>query len=118
MRVASVGRSRTLLGNGTSTRRKGAPTARPDPPMSVLDPGPIRLAVLDSDSGFVHVLVRRAEALGWQYRRLEAPPRMEEFVAMRIHALVVDPAVLGPAGWDFLERMAAALPGIGLVIAT
>src|SRR3954463_3732032 len=86
--------------------------------MSVIDSGPIRLAVLDSDSGFVHVLVRRAEAMGWQYRRLEAPPRMEEFVAMRIHALVVDPAIRGPAGWDFLERVAGALPGIGLVVAT
>src|SRR4051794_35035104 len=86
--------------------------------MSVLDPGPIRLAVLDSDSGFVHVLIRRAEALGWQYRRLEAPPRMEEFVAMRIHALVVDPELLGPGAWEFVEKLAAALPGMGLVICT
>src|SRR3954467_8340633 len=83
-----------------------------------IDAGPIRLAALDPASGFVHVLVRRAEALGWQNRRLEAPPRMEEFVAMRIHALVVDLAILGPAGWEFLERVAAALPGMGLVIAT
>jgi DNA-binding response OmpR family regulator len=86
--------------------------------MSVIDSGPIRLAVLDSDSGFVHVLVRRAEALGWQYRRLEAPPRMEEFIAMRIHALVVDPAVLGPGAWEFLERVAGALPGMGLIVAS
>jgi DNA-binding response OmpR family regulator len=86
--------------------------------MSVLDPGPIRLAVLDSDTGFVHVLVRRAEALGWQYRRLEAPPPMEEFVAMRVHALVVDPTVLGPGAWDFLERVTAALPGMGLMVCT
>jgi DNA-binding response OmpR family regulator len=66
----------------------------------------------------VHVLIRRAEALGWQYRRLEAPPRMDEFVAMRIHALVVDPEVLGPAAWEFIEKVAAALPGMGLVICT
>jgi DNA-binding response OmpR family regulator len=84
----------------------------------IYDPGPIRLAVLDSDSGFVHVLIRRAEALGWQYRRLEAPPRMDEFVAMRIHALVVDPEVLGPGAWEFIEKVAAALPGMGLVICT
>jgi DNA-binding response OmpR family regulator len=84
----------------------------------IFDPGPIRLAVLDSDSGFVHVLIRRAEALGWQYRRLEAPPRMDEFVAMRIHALVVDPEVLGPGAWEFIEKLAAALPGMGLVICT
>jgi len=79
---------------------------------------PIRLAVLDSDSGFVRVLVKRAEDLGWQYRRLEAPPRMEEFVAMRVNALVVDLGLLGPGAWEFVERVASALPGMGLVVCT
>ncbi len=54
--------------------------------------------MLDSDSGFVRVLVNRLEGMGWQYRRLEAAPRVEEFVAMRVNALVVDLALLGPAG--------------------
>src|SRR5215218_9349280 len=79
---------------------------------------PIRLAVLDSDSGFVRVLVKRAEDLGWQYRRLEAPPRMEEFVAMRVNALVVDLGLLGPGAWEFVERVASALPGMRLVVCT
>jgi len=79
---------------------------------------PIRLAILDSDSGFVRVLVKRAEGLGWQYRRLEAPPRMEEFVAMRVNALVVDLALLGPGAWEFLERVSGALPGMGVVVCT
>jgi DNA-binding response OmpR family regulator len=82
------------------------------------DPGPIRLAILDSDSGFVRVLVKRIDGMGWQYRRLEAAPRVEEFVAMRVNAVVVDLALLGPAAWDFLERLAAALPGLGLVVCT
>jgi DNA-binding response OmpR family regulator len=82
------------------------------------DPGPVRLAILDSDSGFVRVLVKRIEGMGWQYRRLEAAPRVEEFVAMRVNALVVDLAVLGPGAWDFLERVAAALPGLGVVVCT
>lgn len=86
--------------------------------MSLSGTGPIRLAILDSDSGFVQVLVKRAEALGWQYRRLEAPPRIEEFVAMRVHALVVDLSLLGPGGWDFLERLSPALPGMGIVVCT
>jgi DNA-binding response OmpR family regulator len=83
-----------------------------------LDSGPLRLAILDSDSGFVQVLVKRVEGLGWQYRRLEAPPRMEEFVAMRVHALVVDLALLGPGAWEFLEHLGAALPGMGIVVCT
>ena len=78
----------------------------------------MRLAILDSDSGFVRVLVKRAGDLGWQYRCLEAPPRTEDLVAMRVNALVVDLALLGPGGWDFLERVAAALPGLGVVVCT
>ena len=78
----------------------------------------LRIAILDSDSGFVRVLVKRAGDLGWQYRCLEAPPPVEEFVAMRVNALVVDLALLGPGGWDFLERVAAALPGMGLIVCT
>jgi DNA-binding response OmpR family regulator len=86
--------------------------------VSITDPGPLRIAILDSDSGFVRVLVKRAEDLGWQYRRLEAPPRVEEFVAMRVNALVVDLELLGQGGWEFLERVSAALPGMGLVVCT
>ena len=82
------------------------------------DPGPIRLAVLDSDSGFVQVLVNRLEGIGWQYRRLEAAPRVEEFVAMRVNAVVVDLGLLGPAAWDFLERLSATMPGLGVVVCT
>jgi DNA-binding response OmpR family regulator len=78
----------------------------------------MRLAILDSDSGFVRVLVKRASDLGWQYRRLEAPPRTEDLVAMRVNALVVDLALLGPGAWEFIERVSAALPGLGLVVCT
>jgi DNA-binding response OmpR family regulator len=78
----------------------------------------LRLAILDSDSGFVRVLVKRAGDLGWQYRRLEAAPRIEEFVAMRVNAVVVDLALFGPGAWDFLERLSGALPGLGIVVCT
>jgi DNA-binding response OmpR family regulator len=78
----------------------------------------MRLAILDSDSGFVRVLVKRASDLGWQHRRLEAPPRTEDFIAMRVNALVVDLALLGPGAWDFVERVSTALPGLGIVVCT
>src|SRR5688572_1938224 len=78
----------------------------------------LRIAILDSDSGFVRVLVKRAGDLGWQYRCLESPPPVEEFVAMRVNALVVDLALLGPGGWEFLERVSAALPGMGMIVCT
>jgi DNA-binding response OmpR family regulator len=37
---------------------------------------------------------------------------------MRVNALVVDLGLLGPGAWEFLERVAAALPGMGLVVCT
>jgi DNA-binding response OmpR family regulator len=82
------------------------------------DHGPIRLAVLDSDTGFVRVLVNRLEGKGWQYRRLEAAPRVEEFVAMRVNALVVDLALLRPTAWEFLEKLTETMPGLGVVVCT
>src|SRR6476661_1284352 len=78
----------------------------------------LRIAILDSDSGFVRVLVKRAGDLGWQYRCLEAAPPVEEFVAMRVNALVVDLSLMGPRSWEFLERVTAALPGMGVVVCT
>jgi DNA-binding response OmpR family regulator len=78
----------------------------------------MRLAILDSDSGFVRVLVKRAGDLGWQLRCLEAPPRIDDFIAMRVNAVVVDLALLGPGAWEFLERLSAALPGLGVVVCT
>jgi len=86
--------------------------------MTVTDAGPIRLAILDSDSGFVQVLVKRADDIGWQYRRLEAPLRVEEFVAMRVSAVVVDLSLLGDGAWEYMDRLTLALPGLGIVVCT
>ena len=78
----------------------------------------MRLAILDSDSGFVRVLVEaHAEDIGWQYRRSRRPRACEEFVAMRVNALVVDLALLGPGrvGVPRAGRRRAARPRRGRV---
>jgi DNA-binding response OmpR family regulator len=62
--------------------------------------------------------VKRAEDRSWQYRRLESVPRLEEFVAMRVNALVVDLALLDQGAWDFLDRLSATMPGLGVVVCT
>src|SRR5687768_14165870 len=82
------------------------------------EPTSVRLAVIDTDSGFVRVLTKRLEGLGWQYRVLGSVPRVEDLVAMRLNALVVDLGMLGPEAWSFLERVCTALPGMGLVVCT
>jgi DNA-binding response OmpR family regulator len=86
--------------------------------MTLSDHGPMRIAVLDSDSGFVRVVLKRADDLGWPVRRLESPPPVEELVAMRVNALVVDLAMLGHGAWDFVERVSATVPAMGIVVCT
>jgi DNA-binding response OmpR family regulator len=81
-------------------------------------PPPGRIAVLDSDSGFVQVLTKRLEAAGWQYRVLASPVPLDSLVALRLNAVVLDPAVLGPAAWAYLEKLCERLPQLGVVICT
>ena len=81
-------------------------------------PGTIRLAVLDTDSGFIQVLSKRLDGAGWEYRMLHGSTPADELVAMKLNALLVDLTVLGAEGWGFLERVAGLLPGLGLVVCT
>ena len=78
----------------------------------------IRLAVLDSDTGFLQVLTKRLDGIGWQYRILASAVPLDTIVAMRLNAIVVDLATLGPQGWAYLERLCATLPGLGVVVCT
>jgi DNA-binding response OmpR family regulator len=79
---------------------------------------PLRLAVIDTDSGFLQVLDKRLERLGWEHRTLASAVPVETIVAMRLSALVVDLAVLGPSGWEYLDRVCEELPGLGVVVCT
>src|SRR5437016_4509685 len=79
---------------------------------------PIRLAVIDSDTGFVRVLAKRVEAMSWQFRSLDAPVPPHELVAMRLNALVVDISLLGPRAWEYVEAIGEGIPGLGLIVCT
>ncbi len=78
----------------------------------------IRLAVIDDDSGFVTVLAKRTEVAGWQQRTLGGAIPPEELVAMKLNALLVNPAVLGEDAWAYLERVCGMLPDLGVVVCT
>ena len=78
----------------------------------------LRVAVLDTDSGFLQVLGKRLERLGWEHRVLASPVPIETVVAMRLNAIVIDLAVLGPQAWHYLETLCASLPGLGVVVCT
>jgi DNA-binding response OmpR family regulator len=78
----------------------------------------MRIAVIDTDSGFLKVLGNRVEQIGWEYRVLASAVPADQLVAMRLQALVVDLSVLSPQAWDYLEQVATMLPGLGIVVCT
>lgn len=77
-----------------------------------------RLAVIDRDPGFTQVLANRLGALSWELRTVSSAVTVEALVAMRLNALVIDLAVLGPSAWEYLERVCARLPTLAVVVCT
>jgi DNA-binding response OmpR family regulator len=78
----------------------------------------LRVAVLDRDSGFIQVLSKRLERIGFEHRVLSSPVPLDTLASMRLSALIVDLAVLGPQAWEWLERVCGALPDLGVVVCT
>jgi DNA-binding response OmpR family regulator len=78
----------------------------------------LRLAVIDRDAGFMQVLANRLDTLGWDHRSVSTAVTPEALIAMRLNALVVDLAVLGPGSWEYLERVCGRLPGLAVIVCT
>ena len=78
----------------------------------------LRLAVIDRDPGFMQVLSNRLGTLGWDHRALSTAVTPESLVTMRLNALVLDVAILGPGSWEYLERVCARLPGLAVIVCT
>jgi len=78
----------------------------------------LRVAVIDGDSGFVQVLTKRLDRLGWEHRVLSGGPPVDRLVAMRLGALVIDLALLGQHAWEYLERVAGELPALPIIVCT
>lgn len=77
---------------------------------------PLRVAVIDNDSGFIRVLSNRMDSVGWQYRILGAAVPAEELIAMKINAVLLDPDVIGETGWEYLEQICGLLPDLGVIV--
>src|ERR1700760_2797189 len=100
--------------NGSSE----APVAVQERQLAAPGQSGIRLAVIDADTGFLQVLGKRLEGAGWPYRVLASPVPLDAMVAMRLNAVVVDLAVLGPQGWSYLDKLCTRLPHLGVVVCT
>ena len=64
------------------------------------------------------MLANRLDAAGWQHRVLASPVPTDTLVSMRLNVLVIDLAVLGPAGWSYLEKVCERLPSLGVIVCT
>jgi DNA-binding response OmpR family regulator len=78
----------------------------------------LRVAIGDGDTGFVQVLTKRLDRLGWDHRVLPVAVPVERLVSMRLGAYVLDLALLGPQAWEYLERVTRELPSLPLVVCT
>src|SRR4051794_31046801 len=78
----------------------------------------MKVAVIDSDTGFVQVLSKRMTGMSWQFQTLASPVPADDLVAMRINCLVIDLAMLGPRAWEYLEQLAERIPGLGVIVCT
>src|SRR5947209_996063 len=72
-----------------------------------------RVALIDDDRGFATVLERRFAALGWESQLIAYAPAAHHLAPMRLHALLLNPALSGLA---YIESTAAAMPGLGLIV--
>ena len=74
---------------------------------------PVRIALLDDDTGLVTLIVRRCAALRWQHEVLTYAPGPDQLAALRLHGLIVNPAL---TGLDYLERISNQLPGLAVLV--
>jgi DNA-binding response OmpR family regulator len=73
----------------------------------------MRVALIDDDTGLVTVLDRRFAARGWEREVIGYPPVPEQLAALKLHALIVNPAL---TGLEYIEGTAQALPGLALLV--
>ena len=73
----------------------------------------VRLAFIDDDSGLLTVLGRRLDAIGWERSVLVDAVAPEQLAALKLHALVVNPAI---TGLEYLEWLYEALPGLAVLV--
>ena len=83
------------------------------PSISLRPMSGIRVAFIDDDSGLMTVLDRRFTRLRWEREVLAYAAVPEQLASLRLHALVINPAL---TGLEYIEWTARALPGLALIV--
>ncbi len=76
----------------------------------------LRLAIIDQDSGFVQVVVKRLQVSGCTYRVFESSVGAEPLAALRVNALLLDPAAVGSDASGYIARLGGRLPKLAIVV--
>jgi DNA-binding response OmpR family regulator len=97
---------------------EGGAAQAPDVSGLTSTPAAVRIAIVDSDRGFTQVLTKRLGAIGWRGELLVTAPPLEQLSSMRMHAVVIDPALLGHEAWSYLEKLCAASMSQVVVVCT
>ncbi len=78
----------------------------------------LRVAIIDSDSGFIQVLGNRIESAGWRLRKFSTQVPSQELVAMKLNVVVIDINRIGDDAWAYLDSITGLLPDLGVVVVT
>ena len=73
----------------------------------------LRIALIDDDSGMITVLDRRFAANRWDSQVIGYAADPEQLTALKLHALIVNPAI---TGLGYIEWVAERLPGLALLV--
>jgi len=77
-----------------------------------------RVAVLDTDSGFLVVLDRRLQGAGWETEVLQRKLPVKRAAELDAEALIVDPALLGEGRIRWLRDLCRLRPEISVIACT
>jgi DNA-binding response OmpR family regulator len=73
----------------------------------------LRIALIDDDSGMMTVLDRRFAAMRWDSQVMGYAADPEQLTALKIHALIVNPAI---TGLGYIEWVSDRIPGLALLV--
>jgi DNA-binding response OmpR family regulator len=104
-------------------RRSRAPKHRESAALARLlagaeEPTALRVGILDRDSGFIVVLAKRLQRLGWQHGVLPAKITPKALAAMELDVLIVDLGLLGARRWKWLASVCQLRPDLSIVVCT
>jgi DNA-binding response OmpR family regulator len=74
---------------------------------------PVRVVLVDDDTGLLTMVTRRLEALRWAHEVMSYAPGPDQLLAMRAQAMILNPAL---SGLDYIERIGAAMPSLALLV--